>query len=73
MYNNAQDGDKVAMIHLFGIIFADEISCANSSVQSITDEAKIPSSYHAEVSKGVKLRKYVSPTSEFYKWVLTQI
>ena len=73
MYNNAPDGDKVAMIHLFGIMFADEISGVCSNVQRITEGAKIPTSYQTEVSRGIRLRKYVSPSPELYKWVLAQI
>ena len=73
MYNNAPDGDKVAMIHLFGIMFANEISQNGATPASITEGAEINSSYSTEVSKGIKLSRYVSPTPELYKWVLALI
>ena len=73
MYNNAPDGDKVAMIHLFGIMFANEITQNGLTPASITEGAEINSSYSTEVSKGMKLSKYVSPTPESYNWVLTHI
>ncbi len=59
MYHNAPSGDKVAMIHLFGIKYADEINQSKISNKDIALKANIPESYKAEISKGVKLAKYV--------------
>jgi hypothetical protein len=59
MYNNAPNGDSVAMIHLFGIKFADEILLSRFSKKDIAKAARIPESYGTEISKGVKLAKYV--------------
>ena len=59
MYHNAPSGDKVAMIHLFGIKYADEINLSKISNKDIAIKANIPESYKTEISKGVKLAKYV--------------
>ena len=59
MYNNAPKGDSVAMIHLFGIKYANEIKHSNYSKKDIIEQSGISSSYLTEVTKGVKLAKYV--------------
>jgi 5-methylcytosine-specific restriction protein B len=61
MYNNAPSGDLVAMIHLFGIKYAKEIDLGGYSKKEIAKNANIPESYGTEISKGVKLAKYVIP------------
>jgi hypothetical protein len=61
MYNNAPAGDSVAMIHLFGIKYAAEINRGGYSKKDIANSANIPESYGTEISKGVKLSKYVQP------------
>ncbi len=60
MYNNAKDGEKVVMIHLFGIKYANEIQNCNCSTKDIAVAANINESYGTEISKGVKLAKYVT-------------
>lgn len=59
MYNNAPDKDSVAMIHLFGIKYADAILKSKYSKKDIANAAGIAESYGTEISKGVKLAKYV--------------
>ena len=59
MYNNAIDGEKVVMIHLFGIKYADDIQNCKCSTKDIAIAANINESYGTEISKGVKLAKYV--------------
>ncbi|MFV0366354.1 MAG: hypothetical protein ACK5JS_07625 [Mangrovibacterium sp.] len=59
MYNNAPKGDSVAMIHLFGIRYADEINQSGFSKKDIANAARIPESFGTEISKGTKLSKYV--------------
>jgi 5-methylcytosine-specific restriction protein B len=59
MYSNAPNGDSVAMIHLFGIKYANEILLSRFSKKDIAIAASIPESYGTEISKGVKLSKYV--------------
>ena len=62
MYDGADQGDKVAMIHLFGIKYAGEIIETNAVTKDIADAAGIPLSYGTEISKGVRLARYVRPT-----------
>jgi len=59
MYSNAPIGDSVAMIHLFGIRYANEIIKKKLSKKDIAIEANIPISFATEISKGIKLAKYV--------------
>jgi len=59
MYNNASKGNSVAMIHLFGIKYANEIKESEYSKKDIITQSGISASYLAELTKGVKLAEYV--------------
>jgi len=59
MYFNSKDGEAVAMIHLFGVKYALEIESLGVSKKDIAKAANIRESYGTEISKGVKLSKYV--------------
>ena len=59
MYQNAPDKEKVTMIHLFGIKNGETILSRQLSISDIVEVAGIQSSYKTEVSKGIKLSKYV--------------
>lgn len=59
MYFNSPDKETVAMIHLFGIKYADKIKELGVSFKDIAKAAKINESYGTEISKGAKLSKYV--------------
>ncbi|OZB38290.1 hypothetical protein MRO13_05495 [Vibrio metschnikovii] len=59
MYENAKHGESVAMIHLFGIKYADEIRKAETTATELANLAKISPAYATEISKGMKLSKYV--------------
>ena len=61
MYNNAPKGDSVAMIHLFGIKYADQIKESEYSKKDIINQSGISASYLTELTKGVKLADYVIP------------
>lgn len=61
MYNNAPEGEAVAMIHLFGIRFAREIQGCDESIRQFAISAGISESYGTEIAKGVKLAQYVWP------------
>ena len=63
MYNEAPKGESVAMIHLFGVKYAIEINQSNYSKKDIIVQSGISTSYLTELSKGVKLAKYVIPKS----------
>lgn len=64
MYSNTKT-DKVAMIHLFGIKYAKEIRDNNININEILKTAEMPVSYHTEISKGIKLAKYVDLKNEY--------
>lgn len=61
VYTNAQKGEKIAMIHLFGITYSNEIIKNNYSKKEIIDTAGIPKSYGTELNRGIKLADYVVP------------
>lgn len=60
MYHNAPKGEAVAMIHLFGIKYANELQQSKFSKKDIARAARIPESYGTEISKGIKLAPYVT-------------
>lgn len=57
MYKNADSGDKVTQIHLFGIKYANELQ--NMSLHQVAVLAGISPKYNTEISKGRRLSKYV--------------
>lgn len=59
MYEKAPYGEAVAHIHLFGIIYAKEIENGSYSVKDIIKYSGLKESYQTEVTKGMKLSKYV--------------
>ena len=61
MYSNAPKGDAVAMIHLFGIKYANEIKKSEYSKKDIIKQSGISTSYLTELTKGVELAEYVIP------------
>lgn len=58
MYENASS-EKTTMIHLFGIKYADEIKRNGYTPKEILKAAGMQESYQTEISKGVRLAKYV--------------
>ena len=65
MYENSSN-EKTTMIHLFGIIYAKEIKECGSTPKDILKIANMPESYQTEISKGIRLSKYVDVKKEFY-------
>lgn len=59
MYSEAPKNDSTTMIRLFGIKYTDEITKNGIPVTEIVNESIIKNSYHAEISKGIRLAKYV--------------
>jgi hypothetical protein len=51
--------NKTTMIHLFGVIYADEIRNAGIKPIEIVRAAQIHESYQTEVNKGMNLSVYV--------------
>jgi hypothetical protein len=58
-YTKAHKGEKVTMIHLFGIKYFEEIKKAG--VSEVIKESGIYSTYSTELGKGMKLAQYVKP------------
>lgn len=61
MYENAPEGYQVANIHLFGVKYASVILENKFKVIDIIVASGINKSYATEVSKGIKLSRYVVP------------
>ena len=61
MYDNAPEGEATTMIHLFGIRYADEIRDSGTPVTEIVRLSSLRNSYNVEVSKGIRLARYVIP------------
>ena len=61
MYDNAPQGYQVANIHFFGVKYASIILNNNFKATDIIRASGINSSYATEVSKGIKLSRYVVP------------
>jgi len=59
VYENAPKNEQVAHIHLFGIKYGPAISEMNIRVTEIIRASNLHPSYSAELSKGIKLSKYV--------------
>ena len=59
MYHNAPDNEITTAVHLFGIRYADEIHQCGVPVTQLVGLSSIPASYEVEVSKGVRLARYV--------------
>jgi hypothetical protein len=59
MYSNAPKKEQVTMIHLFGVKYADDIQ--KVGIREVVEQSGIHSTYRTELSKAVKLAKYVSP------------
>ncbi len=54
----APPGDRVVRIHLFGIKRAAELD--GVSLKELVEVAGIPSSYHTEIHKGMRLAAWVT-------------
>ena len=65
MYRDAGEGEKVTMIHLFGIKYADELGRIPSTEIARRAELGSSTSYHTEISKARKLARYVDVKEEY--------
>ena len=59
MYDNAPRNEQVLMIHLFGIKYGGIMEENGFKSADIIKAANMNESYKTEVSKGIKLGKYV--------------
>ena len=69
MYLDAPNGETIAMIHLFGIMFGELIKENNYSITKIVKLSKINESYKTEVNKGVNLSKYVELKAKHEQYI----
>jgi len=60
MYENAPRGDQAVQIHLFAIKYADEMTYRRVDKKEILKYAGLSQTYLTEISKGIKLAKYVT-------------
>lgn len=58
-YENAPKKEQVANIHLFGIEYGEIIKKHSYKVSEIIKQAEMKKSYNVELSKGIKLSKFV--------------
>ncbi|MDD2497763.1 MAG: hypothetical protein GX625_19550 [Clostridiaceae bacterium] len=54
-----EGANKSTMIHLFGIIYGDEMRNAGVKPIDVVKAAQMQESYQTEVNKGMNLSKYV--------------
>jgi len=59
MYSKANSGEKVVMIHLFGVKYAKDIKSLETNATELAKLSSIQPAYATEISKGMKLSKYV--------------
>lgn len=64
MYENARRNEAVCQINLFGIIYATEIQTGGHKLKHIVELSGISKGYLTEISKGMKLSKYVALRGE---------
>ncbi|MBP5429046.1 MAG: hypothetical protein J6Z04_07180 [Clostridia bacterium] len=61
--------NKVAMIHLFGVIFAQTMRNEDIKPIEVLKAAQMPESYVTEINKGINLSKYVTVRDEYEELV----
>ena len=75
MYDNALDGEKATMIHLFGVRYSKIIRENNYSISEIIrntilrDRTKISENYSPEINKGINLAKYVIEKKSLIEYI----
>lgn len=62
MYNNAQDGNKMLSIYIFGIRYANEL--IGLPPKSIIEYSDLKPSLETELRTGLKLAEYVTLKDE---------
>ncbi|HSZ86944.1 MAG TPA: hypothetical protein VK787_13000 [Puia sp.] len=63
MYNEAEHREKTAMVHLFGIMYAEEIH--EVGPWRVVVESKLRLTALPEVHKGMRLAKFVTVKAKF--------
>lgn len=60
IYNNAEEKTKISSLYLFGIKYASLIEKNNYNYKNIIEYANIPASLEVELSKAMRISKYVT-------------
>lgn len=63
-YEAAKRNEAVCQVILFGIEYSQEIQQSGYLLREIVDSAGLPGGYLAELSKGIKLARYVEMKPE---------
>lgn len=66
VYNQARRNEATCQVHLFGIIYASQLQSCGQPISQIVQCAGLGSGYAAEISKGIKLAKYVDVKPEVW-------
>ncbi|NLB41120.1 MAG: hypothetical protein GX815_02470 [Clostridiales bacterium] len=59
MYENAKRNEAVCQVNIFGIMYAQEILESDHTIKHIVELSGINKGYITEISKGIKLSKFV--------------
>lgn len=62
-YHTPLEGNRVVMIHLFGIRYAEDL--AGISIKELLNDAEVPASYYPEIKKAMNLAQYVDIKENF--------
>ena len=65
MYDSAGTNEKLAMIHLFGILYANQLENRGVVTEIVGIAFPQNPSYHSEVHKGKRLARYVQLKEEW--------
>ena len=58
MYDDAPEGEKETMIHLFGLKYSDMLD--RVPIAKVVEKSGIPASFSTEIRKMIKLSGYVT-------------
>ena len=61
MYDGAKRNEAACQVHLFGIRYAEELRRCGVPLRQVVEASGISMGYLSELSKGVKLARYVRP------------
>lgn len=61
MYESAKRNEASCQVHLFGIMYAEEIKNSGCTSKRLIELSGINKGYQPEISKGIKLSQYVVP------------
>lgn len=60
-YEHARRNEATCQVILFGILYARELQTCGVPLREILEQSGVSRGYLSEISKGIKLSKYVIP------------